>query len=220
VFIEHKSGKINQRNPYIDMLDKHGILPRISDLEEVNLELGCGQTKKKPSFIGIDQLNYPEVDLVGDVFDILDNFPEQTVDRVYSSHFFEHVHDISRLMDRLSILIKPNGSLEIVVPHFSNPYFYSDYTHKVFFGLYSFSYLASDNILKRKVPTYNRQNSFELVQADLKFQSPFFARHRIKKYLGKLININRYTKEFYEENLCYLFPCYEIKYTLRKKTNK
>lgn len=198
------------------MLDKHNVLSRLYDLKEVNLELGCGQAKVSPDFIGIDQIDYPAVDLVGEVFEVLEKIPAQVVDRLYSSHFLEHVEDLDGLMTQLDKLIKPGGSLEIIVPHFSNPYYYSDYTHKIFFGLYSFSYLAEDALLKRKVPTYNRQNNFKLVNVHLRFQSPFFARHRVKKHLGKIINLNRYTKEFYEENLCYLFPCYDIKYELRK----
>jgi len=30
--------------------------------------------------------------------------------------------------------------------------------------------------------------------------------------VGKLINSSNYLREFYEENLCYLLPCYEIEY--------
>ena len=97
-------------------------------------------------------------------------------------------------------------------------YFYSDYTHRGFFGLYSFSYLVSDSIHRRKVPTYGREICFELSQADLVFKSspPFYVRYAYKQILQVVFNLNRYTRELYEENFCYLFPCYEIRFEMRR----
>ena len=31
-----------------------------------------------------------------------------------------------------------------------------------------------------------------------------------------MFNLNRYTRELYEENFCYLFPCYEIRFEMRR----
>jgi len=184
----------------------------------VKLELGCGEHKKIPDAIGIDALNYPGVDIVGDIFEVLRAFPATSVDAIYSFHFFEHIADLSALLDEMSRVLKTGGKLEIVVPHFSNPYFYSDPTHKTFFGLYTFCYFSSNTLFSRQVPTYGKAIEFELVAADLIFKStrPFIVRHGIKKLFGKVFNCCIYMKEFYEENLCFLFPCYEIKYQLRK----
>jgi len=38
-----------------------------------------------------------------------------------------------------------------------------------------------------------------------------------KKIFQFIFNLNRYLMEFYEENLCYIIPCYEIKYEMHKK---
>lgn len=200
------------------ILDKNKILPGIVKLPTVKLELGCGENKKIPDAIGIDALDYPGVDIVGDVFDILRAFPESSVDAIYSFHFFEHIADLSALLDEMSRVLKTGGKLEVVVPHFSNPYFYSDPTHKTFFGLYTFCYFSRNTLFKRQVPTYGKALEFELIAIDLIFKStrPFVVRHAIKKLLGKIFNCCAYMKEFHEENLCYLFPCYEIKYQLRK----
>jgi ubiquinone/menaquinone biosynthesis C-methylase UbiE len=156
------------------------------------------------------------VDIVGDVFDVLRQVPDHTVAAVYSYHFFEHVHDLSKLMQELERVLVPNGTLTVVVPHFSNPYFYSDYTHKNSFGLYSFSYFAEDRIFSRKVPTYEKKPAFTLVRVDLVFKSPvpFYVRYAVKRLFQYIFNLNTYLKEFYEENLCYLIPCYEIRYEL------
>jgi ubiquinone/menaquinone biosynthesis C-methylase UbiE len=202
----------------ITLLDKKNILSNIDGLTMVKLELGCGEHKKIPDAIGIDALDYPGVDIVGDIFEVLRAFPAASVDAIYSFHFFEHIADLSALLDEMSRVLKTGGKLEVVVPHFSNPYFYSDPTHKTFFGLYTFCYFSRNTLFSRQVPTYGKEIKFELVAADLIFKSsrPFVVRHGIKKLLGKVFNCCIYMKEFYEENLCHLFPCYEIKYQLRK----
>lgn len=201
------------------ILDKHQLLPALSDRESVVIELGCGNRKRDKTWIGIDALDYEDVDLVGDVFEVLAAFPAQSVDAVHAFHFFEHVADLAGLLTELARAMKSGGLLEIVVPHFSNPYFYSDYTHKQFFGLYSFSYLADDAILRRKVPQYIQNTAFTLAKVDLIFKSslPFYLRHGFKKTLGALFNLNTYMREWYEENFSALFPCYEIRFLLRKK---
>jgi ubiquinone/menaquinone biosynthesis C-methylase UbiE len=202
----------------VKILDKKNLLEKIEELQCVVLELGCGSQKRIREAIGIDAINYDCVDIVGDVYEVLAKFPENSVKAIYSYHFFEHVIDLSLLMDEIARVLKEEGVIEVIVPHFSNPYFYSDYTHKNFFGLYSFSYFAKEFIFQRKTPNYERIIEFELCHVNLCFKSsrPFYVRHGIKLVLGKLFNLNTYMKEFYEENLCYIFPCYEIKYSLKK----
>jgi len=187
-------------------------------MDGATLELGCGGSKRHPDAIGIDTLDHACVDILGDVYEVLEQVPTASVKAVYAYHFFEHVTDLPKLMDLLARVIQPGGLLRVVVPHFSNPYFYSDHTHRAFFGLYSFSYLVSDNIHRRKVPTYGREVRFELSQADLIFKSPppFYVRYACKQILQAAFNLNRYTRELYEENFCYLFPCYEIRFEMRR----
>ncbi len=201
------------------MLDKNNFLNRLAELEEVVLELGCGPNKKLTGAIGIDAINYKGVDIVGDVFEVLSHFPEKSVDSVHSFHFFEHISNFQELLDAIARILKPGGNLEVVVPHFSNPYFYSDPTHKTSFGLYTFCYYASESLFSRKVPTYQHAIQFDLISVDLMFKStrPFFIRHGIKKLFGLVFNSVGYMKEFYEENLSHIFPCYEVRYRLRKK---
>jgi len=199
-------------------LDKNFILDRLPTLPCVSLELGCGNRKHNPDSIGIDALDYDCVDLVGDVFEVLGALPDGTVDEVYSSHFFEHVSDVPRLLNELARVLKAGGRLAITVPHFSNPYFYSDITHWASFGLYSMSYFSIDRQLTRRVPSYQRGLLYELQAVRLVFKSspPFYLRHAIKKLVGALVNINNYTRELYEEMFCHWFPCYEVQYELRR----
>jgi len=184
----------------------------------VILELGCGPNKKHDNAIGIDLLDYPGVDLVGDIFDSLLLFPDKSVDTIYAYHFIEHVPDLAHLMSELGRVLKVNGIVELVAPHFSNPYFYSDPTHRAFFGLYTFCYMALNSQFARKVPAYQFDQLFRLDRVELIFKStrPFYFRHAFKYILGLLFNSCYYMKEFYEENLCYVFPCYEVYYRLKR----
>lgn len=202
----------------MEFVDKSAVLERLPSLPQVALELGCGSRKRDSDAIGIDALDYECVDIVGDVFEVLAALPNGTVDTVYSSHFVEHVGDVPGLLEEIARVLKPAGRLDIVVPHFSNPYFYSDITHRATFGLYSMSYFSLDGVLTRKVPSYQRELRYELQSVRLVFKSspPFYLRHVIKKLVGAIVNINSYTKEIYEEFFAHLFPCYEVQYGLRR----
>lgn len=187
--------------------------------EQIVLELGCGSRKRHINAIGIDILNTPCVDIVGDVYEVLECFDNGIVDEVYSYHFVEHVSDLYQLMKSLERVVKPGGVIQIVVPHFSNPYFYSDPTHKTLFGLYTFCYLAKKSPFQRQVPNYNSCLDFSIEKVDLIFKSPqpFYIRYGIKKLAQFVFNSCTYMKEFYEETFCYLVPCYEIYYKLRRE---
>ena len=129
----------------MEIIDKKNILNRIKEIEDLTLELGCGGYKRNKDAVGIDVIDHNCVDIVGDVYDVLRKISNNSVSAVYSYHFFEHVEDLGALMKELTRVIKEDGLLVVVTPHFSNPYFCSDYTHKNQFGLYSFSYLSSDS---------------------------------------------------------------------------
>jgi SAM-dependent methyltransferase len=200
--------------------DKNNVLSRIVLDKGIVLELGCGARKRHTDAIGIDALDYPDVDIVGDIYEVLARFPFESVDAVYSYHFVEHVVDIFKLLSELARIVKPHGYVEFVAPHFSNPYFYSDPTHRSWFGLYTFCYFASDSPFARHVPTYGRKLDFRIDKVDLIFKSPgpFIFRYGIKRIVGSIFNSCTYLKELYEENFCYLFPCYEVRYILRRVT--
>jgi len=201
-----------------NVIDKHGLLRKQIIPDPLVLELGCGSRKRTAGAIGIDALDYPDVDIVGEVYDVLRQFPSGCVNQVYAYHFIEHVDDIDKLMVELSRVLKPDGLVEFVAPHFSSPYFYSDPTHRSFFGLYTFCYLSVGSPFRRKVPTYQKNLPFKLERVDLRFKSPrpFFIRYALKTFIGKFFNSCNFMKELYEENFCYLFPCYEICYQLRR----
>lgn len=200
--------------------DKKGLLEKIKTQEgDYNLDLGCGSNKNDSNLIGIDKIDYENVDIVGDVYEILNCIPSNRIASITSNHFVEHLEDLELFLDLCSRALIPGGKLNICVPHFSNPYFYSDPTHKRFFGLYTFCYFSKCSFLSRKVPIYEHKVGFQLQKISMVFKSskPFYVRYAIKSFLGILFNSSYYMMEFWEENLSGIFPSYEISYSMIKE---
>jgi len=166
----------------MSLIDKSNILQRVDSMSYLTMELGCANSKRNKEAIGVDLLDFPDVDIVGDVYEVLASLPQHSLDAVYSYHFVEHVPDLPQLISELARVVKPNGYVEFVAPHFSNPYFYSDPTHRSFFGLYTFCYFSSKSPFVRHVPTYGYKAAFEIHKVDLIFKSarPFYIRYGLK----------------------------------------
>lgn len=196
-------------------IDKHLKLKAALASSLVELELGCGPRKRSPSAIGIDRADHDCVDVVGDAIEVLKSMPPASIDKISSYHFAEHVSDVPTLMSEMSRVLKPGGRLIAIVPHFSNPYYYSDVTHQTHFGLYTMSYFAQDALFRRRVPQYHPL-PLTLVAVDLGFKSspPFYLRYGFKRLIQLLVNCTRSTQELYEEQFCWLFPCYDVQYVL------
>jgi ubiquinone/menaquinone biosynthesis C-methylase UbiE len=167
----------------------------------------------------VDLIPHEGVDIVGDVFEVLAGVPDGAIDEVFSSHFLEHVEDVELLLRQIVRVLRPGGRLELVVPHFSNPYFYSDLTHRHHFGLYSLAYLMETTMFSRAVPSYGDRLPLALEDVRLVFKSPrpFYGRYAIKRAIGALVNLSRWTQEVYEENFAWMAPCYEIRYELVRR---
>lgn len=186
------------------------------------LELGVGNKKLHPNAVGIDLRPSPAVDLVGDAIGIMGSLSEAVTDAIYSAHFLEHVQDLDGLLSAGARVLRDGGLFEAIVPHWSNPFYYSDPTHRRPFGLYSFAYLADCDLFVRQVPKYDSALHFGLVDVKLIFRSEDPVRRRVinRAYwtFGRFVNRSRSSQEFYEEVLSTSIPCYEIVYSLRRKS--
>jgi predicted SAM-dependent methyltransferase len=192
------------------------ILDKINQEKASILELGCGSKKIYPDAIGIDILPSDQVDLCGDVFEILNRIDDKVVELIVSHHFIEHVDNLSLLLSESARVLKTGGRFKAIVPHFSNPYYYSDYTHKNFFGLYTMQYFCSTRFFHRRVPNYNTKLEFEIENIRIIFGAdrPFYFKYLIGKFLNKIFNMSTISKEYYETNLSRLFPCTELEIIL------
>jgi SAM-dependent methyltransferase len=183
--------------------------------EPVIIDLGCGE-RKRPGRIGIDQHDLPQVDIVADLEAGLPFLPDRCVDEIHCRSFLEHVENFEHLFTEMVRVLKDDGRACIFVPHFSNPYFYSDYTHKRPFGLYTFYYFVDrQHQPGRKVPTFYTDTRVEILSLKLKFRSPIRILHWPRKLVGAIVNLHPALQEFYEGGLCYLVPCDGVEVILK-----
>ena len=176
--------------------------------EKVILNLGCGP-EKPVGHIGIDCLDLPNVDIVADLQEGFPFLPNSSVDEIISTSLFEHIDDLGKFMAEIVRVLKPTGKCHVYVPHFSNPFYYSDYTHKSFMGLYTFFYFVDEAFQpRRKVPVFYGKTRIRVSYIRLEFLSYFAWLRPLKKLFQRWVNWSFVTQEFYEENLCYLIPCY------------
>lgn len=176
----------------------------------VVVELGCGPNKCEHS-LGIDIVDLPPVDIVADLERGLPFLPDESVDTFYASHVLEHLAHFELLMDEIHRTLKADGKLILRVPHFSNPFFYSDFTHKRFFGLYTFEYLShTRHRFKRMIPRHYSRRGFRTEELKLIFYSDRLILKIIKRMVQVLVNAGPSFQEIYEEMWTGIIPCSEI----------
>lgn len=180
------------------------------------LDLGCGLNKVSGA-IGIDYMALEGVDIIHDLSQPLSFVENESVDEVHSRHVLEHMDGIEEIMSEVQRILKKGGKFVVTVPHFSNPYYYSDYTHKRFFGLYSFDYFATpETQLKRKSPIFYNSIKFDVESRKFNFFSQFRFINILKQAFKLIVNLNNYTLEFYEEVFSNIIGANEIKVVLVK----
>jgi len=182
----------------------------------LRIDLGSG-TKPRPGFYGLDQLDLPGVDIVADLNRPLGGLPDNCVEHLFSSHALEHVERFLPLMDEIHRIMRPRGLLEIIVPHFSNPYYYSDPTHVRFFGLYTMSYFVDMDKQPgaHKVPAFPTPTRFELELVKLSFYRFNLLDLLVVPFLRYFVNRSPASQHFYELRLSRLFPAAELRFRMR-----
>src|SRR5215471_8628355 len=119
-----------------------------------NLELGCGANKRK-DFFGIDIAAGPQVDLLLDIERQALPFHDGSVDRIYSSHTFEHLEAPGSPIQTLREVIRVarhRAEIEIWTPYgrsndgllFGHRVFYTETHWKHICFEYDDFYLGAD----------------------------------------------------------------------------
>lgn len=170
----------------------------------VQLNLGCGPGNSR-EFIGIDSRDLDGVDVVHDLEQPMDFLKDSSVDSIFSKSFLEHIVNLHGLMKECWRVLKKGGEFMAIVPHFSNPHYYSDPTHRRFFGLYSFEYFCpiEDQYFYRKVPNYWPEFKFKTRRMQILFEPP-------NSHLQGHVNGDKKLQELYERELCWSKPCYGL----------
>jgi SAM-dependent methyltransferase len=189
----------------------------IADGKGLRLNLGSGR-RPRPGFYSVDHLPLPGVDVVADLNEPLAELPDNSVEAVYSRHTLEHVTALLPLMAEIHRVCRPEARVEIVVPHFSNPYTYSDPTHVRFFGLYTFFYFADEaDQPARKVPGFYVPQRFRIEEVTFSLLRHGPVGKLMRLLLGRLINRSCGWLDWYERCLCRWLPVDSVRYVLRPR---
>lgn len=181
----------------------------------LRLNLGSGE-RRIDGFLNVDCVPLAGVDILADLNEPLAELPNDSVEAVYARHTLEHVGKLTELLAELHRVTRADGRIEVIVPHFSNPYGYSDPTHVRFFGLYSFYYLcdAADQP-RRKVPNFYTGTRFRVESVQFNLLKESLGEKLLRAVLQPLANRNTDWLDWYERRLCRLLPVNDVRYVLR-----
>jgi SAM-dependent methyltransferase len=101
------------------------------------LDIGCG-INKIPGAVGMDVNPFTAADIVHDLDDLPYPFADDQFDEVVGRHVIEHVRDPMAVMSELHRITRPGGLIKLVAPHWTNPDFATDLTHRNHLNSYSF----------------------------------------------------------------------------------
>ena len=168
----------------------------ISDIDKSKkgLHIGPGLAKIENT-ISIDINSSLNPDIVWNLNAIPWPIENNSKDIIIAMNVLEHLNDISKTMDELHRISKPNALINILVPHFSAAAAFVDPTHKSFFSYRTFDYFVSGKALEKEYGFYKKIR-FELIRADIHL-APLLA------YIPFLLFLVRKFPKFWETYLCY-----------------
>ena len=172
------------------------------------LDVGCGNNKYEGA-IGLDNNPRTKADVIHDLGVIPYPFADDEFDLVVSRHTVEHIPNVMGFITELWRITKNGGRIELVTPHYTNPDWANDPTHRNHFNSYSFNTFIADrqifdfytDVRLKPLDTHVslanlwRALGFELI-VNLDRQSP------------KL----RFTRKFWEQYLSYIFRGKELRF--------
>lgn len=102
------------------------------------LDVGCGANKYEGA-IGLDNNPRTAADVIHDLGQVPYPFPDNEFDLIVSRHVVEHVPDVMDFIGELYRITKNGGRIRLVTPHYTNPDWATDPTHRNHFNSYSFN---------------------------------------------------------------------------------
>ncbi len=182
------------------------------------LDIGCGNAKI-PGALGIDMNAGTQADIVHDLDEFPWPLPSGAFERIMCSHIVEHVANLVRFMEEMHRVARADARVEIVTPHFSNRFSFTDPTHRRHLSLRSFDYFilphtsALPNLVQRAfetsyaVPNHYTDFRFQIMQAHVSMARPF-------RLTGIQWLANRFG-DFYELYLAFIFPARDLYFVLQ-----
>jgi SAM-dependent methyltransferase len=172
------------------------------------LDVGCGNNKY-PGAIGIDINPRTQADVIHDLGVVPYPFDDDEFDEVFSHHVIEHVPDVMAFVSELHRITRHGGRIRLITPHYSNPDWPTDPTHRNHFNSYSFNCFMQD---RRLFPFYT--------DVELKPIRTYVSLANLWRFLGLelLTNLDqrwyalRFTRKFWEFYLSYIFRGKELQF--------
>ncbi len=166
------------------------------------LDVGCGRNKH-PGAVGLDYNSATDADVIHDLGVTPYPFPDDEFDEVIGTHVIEHVPDVLAFVTELYRLTKHGGRIKIITPHYSNPDWPADPTHRNHLNSYTFNYFMVDP-KHRHFPFYT--------DIKLKPVRAYVTLANLWRVLGlqSVVNLDqhwpalRFTRKFWEQYLCFI----------------
>jgi SAM-dependent methyltransferase len=169
------------------------------------LDVGCG-INKLPGSIGIDRNPASRADVLVE----LDRFPYPFKDNAFNGlqaiHVIEHVSDVIRAIEEFHRIVRPDGEVYLVTPHYTDFSSFCDPTHRWHLNSYSLRYFGSDNAGYG----YYSTARFDETSVQVKLLN-------LWKWLGFEFLVNHSTtfRKFWEHYLCFVVRGKVVEWRLR-----
>lgn len=102
------------------------------------LDVGCGANKTEGA-IGLDNNPRTGADVIHDLGDLPYPFADDEFDLVVSNHVVEHVPDVMAFIGELHRVTRNGGTIKLLTPHYTNPDWPNDPTHRNHINSYTFN---------------------------------------------------------------------------------
>jgi SAM-dependent methyltransferase len=172
------------------------------------LDVGCG-CNKVPGAVGIDSNPKAHADVIHDLGVVPYPFPDNEFDEIICRHVVEHVPDLMAFVTEIYRIAKPCARIKIVTPHYSNPDWPTDPTHRNHLNSYSFNCFVDERQL---FPFYT--------EVKLKPIGIYVSLANLWRAVGMEVIVNldrhwptfRFTRKFWEFYLSTIFRGKELQF--------
>ena len=157
------------------------------------LNIGCGIHPRK-GYVNLDIAKLPHVDIIHNLDKYPWPFKDNTFDEIFCDNVLEHLESITRPMEEIYRICKPNAKIIIKVPIFPSVYAAVDPTHKQFFTYMTFDYFKAGYSLN-----YYSKARFNILKRRIMFSSAIPG-------LTTFFNCSERMQKFYTVALSFLIP--------------
>jgi SAM-dependent methyltransferase len=172
------------------------------------LDVGCGANKFKGA-IGLDSNPRTAADVIHDLGTFPYPFADNEFDLVVSNHVAEHVPDLMGFVAELHRITRHGGRIRILTPHYTNPDWANDPTHRNHINSFTFNTFLP-----------GRQVFDFYTDIQLKPVRCYVSLLKLWKVLGVELFVNldqrwpgmRFTRKFWEHYLSFICRGKEIRF--------